>query len=222
MIKGDDLMKKKNIIIAIILLLIVLCYIALIKYVDVKAIGPENTEVGLATINNYFHSLFPYNELFYKISKYLGYLSFLLIGFYAVIGLYQLIKYKSINKVNKTLIVLGCFYIFVLIVYFFFEKVVINYRPVVLDEGLEASFPSSHTMLAICVSLSAILTNSYIKLKNKYKKIFNIGIAILMVLIIISRILSGVHWITDIIGGIIISIFLIYIYYINIKCIKKR
>jgi undecaprenyl-diphosphatase len=112
---------------------------------------------------------------------------------------------------------LGFFYVIVLITYFFFEKVQINYRPVILDEGLEASFPSSHTMLALCVCLSALIMNNYIKFKKNPKKIFNIGIILLMVLIVLSRFLSGVHWFTDIIGGIIISIFLVYIFYISIK-----
>lgn len=210
-------MKNKKTLVAISLFILVILYILLIKFVDVKSIGPENTEVGLATINNFFHNMLPYNETFYKISKYLGYLSFLLIGFYGCIGLYQLIKNKSIKKVDKKIIMLGFFYVIVLITYFFFEKVQINYRPVILDEGLEASFPSSHTMLALCVCLSALIINNYIKFKKNPKKIFNIGIILLMVLIVLSRFLSGVHWFTDIIGGIIISIFLVYIFYISIK-----
>ena len=210
-------MKNKKTLVAISLFILVILYILLIKFVDVKSIGPENTEVGLATINNFFHNMLPYNETFYKISKYLGYLSFLLIGFYGCIGLYQLIKNKSIKKVDKKIIMLGFFYVIVLITYIFFEKVQINYRPVILDEGLEASFPSSHTMLALCVCLSALIMNNYIKFKKNPKKIFNIGIILLMVLIVLSRFLSGVHWFTDIIGGIIISIFLVYIFYISIK-----
>jgi len=210
-------MKNKKTIIAIVLFIVVILYILLIKFVDVKTIGPENTEVGLATINNFFHNMLPYNETFYKISKYLGYLSFLLIGFYALIGLYQLIKHKDFKKVDKKIIMLGFFYVIVLITYFFFEKVQINYRPVILDEGLEASFPSSHTMLALCVCLSALIMNNYIKFKKSPKKIFNIGIIALMILIVLSRFISGVHWFTDIIGGILISLFLVYIFYISIK-----
>ena len=91
-------MKNKKTLVAISLFILVILYILLIKFVDVKSIGPENTEVGLATINNFFHNMLPYNETFYKISKYLGYLSFLLIGFYGCIGLYQLIKNKSMKN----------------------------------------------------------------------------------------------------------------------------
>ncbi len=213
-------MFKNKKLITIISLIIVILYILLIKFVDVQAIGPQNTKVGCATINHFFQNLLPYNDIFYKISKYFGYLSFLLIFFYAFIGLYQLIKYKSIEKVDKKIIMLGFFYIIVLITYFFFEKVSLNYRPVVLDEGLEASFPSSHTMLAICVCLSSIIMNKHIKFKQTPRKIFNIAILVLMAIIVLSRFLSGVHWFTDIIGGILISLFLVYILYISIN--KKK
>lgn len=213
-------MFKNKKLITIISLIIVILYILLIKFVDVQAIGPQNTKVGCATINHFFQNLLPYNDIFYKISKYFGYLSFLLIFFYAFIGLYQLIKYKSIEKVDKKIIMLGFFYIIVLITYFFFEKVSLNYRPVILDEGLEASFPSSHTMLAICVCLSSIIMNKHIKFKQTPRKIFNIAILVLMAIIVLSRFLSGVHWFTDIIGGILISLFLVYILYISIN--KKK
>ncbi len=213
-------MFKNKKLITIISLIIVILYILLIKFVDVQAIGPQNTKVGCATINHFFQNILPYNDIFYKISKYFGYLSFLLIFFYASIGLYQLIKYKSIEKVDKKIIMLGFFYIIVLITYFFFEKVSLNYRPVILDEGLEASFPSSHTMLAICVCLSSIIMNKHIKFKQTPRKIFNIAILVLMAIIVLSRFLSGVHWFTDIIGGILISLFLVYILYISIN--KKK
>ncbi len=209
-------MKDKRKIILISLVTLTILYILLIYFVDVKAIGPENSSVGFATINGFFHNLLPYNELFYKLSKYLGYLSFLLIIFYACIGLYQLIKYKDFSKVDKRIKMLGVFYVVVLITYFFFEKFPLNYRPVILDEGLEASFPSSHTMLALCVCLSAIIINKYIKFKELPRKIFNIGIIALMIAIVLTRFLSGVHWFTDIIGGILISCILVYIYYISV------
>lgn len=184
----------------------------IIKTIDVKSIGPENSSIGLASINNGFHNFLDYNELFYNISKYLGYLSFIIILFYAFIGLKELINKKSIFKVNNKLLLLGAFYILVLAVYFLFEKVIINYRPVLENGVLEASYPSSHTILSICVCLSSIIISKYIFKNKEFVKIFNIVSFILMTLIVITRLLSGVHWLTDIIGGILISLSLIYLF----------
>ena len=133
---------KKNFIYFGLLLLIFIAFTLLIKNVDVQAIGPENSEVGLATINDAFHGIFNYNELLYKISKYLGYISFLIIGLYGIKGLIQLIKEKNLFKVDKKLLILGGFYVVVLLVYILFEFVIINYRPVLEDGVLEASYPS--------------------------------------------------------------------------------
>lgn len=197
---------KKNYIYFGILLLVFIAFTLLIKNVDVQAIGPENSEVGLATINDAFHGIFNYNELLYKISKYLGYISFLIIGLYGIKGLIQLIKEKNLFKVDKKLLILGGFYVVVLLVYILFEFVIINYRPVLEDGVLEASYPSSHTILSICVCASSLMISKNIFKKEKFVKILNVCTYILMFGIIITRVLSGVHWLTDIVGAILISL----------------
>ena len=163
-------MKKlnwKNI--TIILGILSILYIVLLKTIDVRPIGPYHTKVGFATINNFVHVYLPKNTPWYKITKYLGYLTFIIVVYYAWIGLSQLIKYKSIKKVDKKIILLGLFYILVGIVYVFFEKVIINYRPLLMNKELEASFPSSHTMLALCVCGSSLIMSKY-RIKDKKKK----------------------------------------------------
>ena len=108
---------------------------------------------------------------------------------------------------------LGFFYILLGIVYIFFEKVIINYRPVILENELEASFPSSHTMLAICICLSSLLISKYYIKDKKLLNILNKCTWALMIILVIGRTLSGVHWLTDIIGGILISLCLVSLYY---------
>ena len=203
---------KKSFLTFAILLAVFIIFTILIKIIDVRAIGPEKSEVGFASLNDAFHNTFNYNETFYKISKYLGYASFLLIALYGLIGLVQMIKRKSITKVDKNILLLGSFYALVLIVYVFFEKIIINYRPILEDGVLEASYPSSHTILSICVCMSSIIISSRVFKNKKNIKIFNILTLLLMFGIIITRTLSGVHWLTDIIGGILISASLCYLY----------
>lgn len=196
---------NKKIIMFFSFLLFFVVFTLLVKIVDVQSIGPENSKVGFASINELFHNFLGYNDLFYKISKYLGYLSFLIIGLFGVIGLIQLIKRKSIFKVDNTILILGAFYVLVLFTYAFFEIVIVNYRPVLENGVLEASYPSSHTILSICVCMSGILTSNKIFKDKKIIKLFNICSTILMLSIIVFRTISGVHWLTDIVGGIILS-----------------
>jgi len=203
---------KNNLIKFIVFLIAFIIFTIIVKVVDVQSIGPQNSEVGLASINKIFHNFFGYNEFLYNISNVLGYLSFLIIILYGLIGLKELIKKKSIFKVNNKVLTLGSFYVLVLAVYFFFEKVIVNYRPVLEKGVLEASYPSSHTILSICVCLSSIIVSRYVFKNKKYVNTFNIFTIILMGLIVLTRLLSGVHWFSDIIGGILISLSLIYLF----------
>ena len=209
--------KNSNLIKFVSLLIIFIIFTILIKTIDVAGIGPEGSKVGFSSLNESFHNFLGYNDTFYKISKYLGYASFLIIGFYGLLGLKDLIKKKSVLKVNKDILILGAFYVIVLFVYFLFEKVVINYRPVLEKGVLEASYPSSHTILSICVCASSIIISTRLFKNKDYTKIFNICTFILMLGIIITRTLSGVHWLTDIVGGIIISSSLCFLF----KFLKK-
>ena len=140
-----------------IMMFIFIIYTIAVKFVDVKPIGPEKSKVGFAAINVYFRDRFEFNNFWYKISEFFGILVILTACLFAVMALIQFIMRKNIWKVDRNIISLGIFYIFVMCIYVFFEKVIINYRPVILDEGLEASFPSSHTVLAICIMGSAVI-----------------------------------------------------------------
>ena len=210
---------KKNILICILLVLLSIIYTLLVKYVDTSTIGPNGSVVGFSSLNSFVFNLTGNNMTLYKITEILGIIPILIALMYAVIGLIQVIDRKSL-KVDKELIALGILYVVVILVYVFFEKCIINYRPVIIDGVLEASYPSSHTLLSICICGSSLLINKYLFNNKKIYKYINIVSIISMVLIVLGRLLSGVHWASDIIGSIIISITLLKIletYYLSIK-----
>lgn len=204
----------------IILFFIAVVFTVLVKCVDVQSIGPKGSAVGFATINRFVHQLTGENDTWYNITKYLGIIPFLYVLFYAMVGLKQLIIAKKISKVDKKIIALGCFYVVLGLVYILFDKLAINYRPVLEDGVLEPSYPSSHTLLAVCVCLSSIFMNKYYIKNNDLKKYLNLGTLILMILLVLGRLLSGVHWASDIIGGVIISLFLVFGFFTVCKKIR--
>lgn len=219
-------MKKESLLkLTIMCLVISIVYTILVKVVDIASIGPYGSKVGFSSINESFRDLVGYNKTWYTITKYLGVIPFLLVGFFGLIGAKQLYERRSLLQVDKRILLLGCFYVLLGVIYIFFEKVIINYRPFLQEGVLEASYPSSHTMLAICICLTSIyVAKFYIKNKS-FLKAFDCSAIILMLLLVVGRTLSGVHWISDIIGGIIISITLVLVYLTLVKLVdhtKKR
>ncbi len=208
---------KKNFIFSGIPAALFLLLILLVKTADVKAIGPMGSEIGLASLNGFMFKLLGESTFWYKLTELLGYLAILVALAFGALGVYQLIKRKSIKKVDMSLIALGGFYVLVAAVYALFEVVVINYRPVILDSGLEASFPSSHTVLTVCIMATAAMQLTRRISDKKAAGIARwvcIGIAAVTV---IGRLLSGVHWFTDILGGLLISAALVMLYYSVLK-----
>ena len=208
---------KKNFIFSGIPAALFLLLILLVKTADVKVIGPMGSEIGLASLNGFMFKLLGESTFWYKLTELLGYLAILVALAFGALGVYQLIKQKSIKKVDMSLIALGGFYVLVAVVYAFFEVVVINYRPVILDSGLEASFPSSHTVLTVCIMATAAMQLKRRIADKKAAVIAQwvcIGIAAVTV---IGRLLSGVHWFTDILGGLLISATLVMLYYAVLK-----
>ena len=204
-------MKKRNIITAVVSTIIFIVYTILLIKVDVKPIGPNDSSVGFAKMNGWFRDLIGQNNFMYKLSELLGIILLLFVFIYACIGLYQLIKRKSLFKIDREIIILGCFYVVVFALYILFDKVAINYRPILVDGELEPSFPSSHTMLALCVGLSS-LTVSKSYFNKRYIKYFDIVTCVLTALVLAGRMLSGVHWLSDIFGGVILSCALLSIF----------
>lgn len=203
--------KEKNyVLMAVALFVIFVIFTILVKVINVQAIGPEGTSVGFASLNKLFIDAIGYNDFMYTISTVLGYLAILTVPFFGLFGLMQLKMKGGFKNVDKDLYVLAGFYVVVLASYVFFEKVIINYRPIILDEGLEASYPSSHTMMAVSFMLAAAHQFS-VRLK-KNNKAFVIACVVIMIGIIVGRLFSGVHWLTDIIGAVILALAWFYAY----------
>ena len=183
--------------------------IALIKSYDVDAIGPESTSIGLSHLNLAVHNIFGYSKFWYFLTEIFGLVAIGVVLQYAVAGAYQLIKRKSLLKVDTPILLLGGLYVVVFALYGLFEKVVINYRPIIEEgaEHVEASFPSSHTMLVCVVMGSLILMiNKYrLQASSSDRLLIRIIAAVIIVLTVIGRLVCGVHWFTDILGGVIIS-----------------
>ncbi len=210
--------KKKWFKISVCLLIVAVIYTVLVKYVDVKAIGPGDTKVGFAIMNKWFKDLIGYNKLFYTVSKYAGVIPFGFCAYYGLMGLIELIKKKSFKKVNYRYYILACFYAIFVALYFFFEKVIINYRPIVVDGVIEASYPSTHTLLAICLCGTSLIVSKLLIKNNTLRMLADIAAWLLMVVIVFARLISGVHWLSDIIGGIIIS--LTYLSFFKLSLIR--
>ena len=225
-------MKKTNYLLSFILLVIAIVFTILVSKVDVKTVevkpidgvtqsGVLTTDIGFSSLNQSVADKISFNNIFYKISKYAGYLALVFVAFYGFTGLIELMQKKSLKGVNKALYMLAAFYVCVAIVYVLFEVVVINNRPVDMGEGLEASFPSSHTMLALCVCGSSLIASKYIIKKDNFRKCLNLISWVVMLLVVCTRTLSGVHWITDIFGGILISVFMLNVFSNAVKCLDK-
>jgi undecaprenyl-diphosphatase len=194
----------------------------LVKTVDVRAVGPMGSEIGLSEINTYFRDLIGVNMKLYDMTELLGYLAIAVAVYFAGFGVGQLAKRKSIKAVDPDIIVLGGFFAVVICAYVFFEIVVINYRPIITEGKLEASFPSSHTMLSFCVFGGAIhqLLN---RISNKALRVVSVSVcAVLIAATVVGRLLSGVHWFTDIIAGAALSVSLLLFYIGACKAFVKK
>lgn len=211
----------RNIIMSVIMTIFSGVFVYLVKTVDVKAIGPNKSSVGFSGINKAYADMVGSNMTIYKLTEIFGLLVFIIVGVYGLIGIYQLFKRKSLFKVDREIIGLGILYVLMISVYLIFDKIAINYRPIIIDGELEPSFPSSHTMLAICTCVSSLMVyKKYVPSKFNYLVLFST--VLLLTLVFLGRTISGVHWISDILGGVIISLTLLTYFYTIIKWKKTE
>ena len=195
------------------MLAVFVLWTVLIRFVDVEAIGPRQSSVGFATLNGYIHNLTGVNMSLYIITDWLGLVPIGVAFGFAVLGIVQCVKRKSLLKVDRSILTLGGFYIVVMAVYILFEIVVINYRPTLIDGYLEASYPSSTTILVMCVMPTAMM-QLRTRIKNDlFRRCVMLTITVFITFMVICRLVSGVHWITDIIGGALLSTAIVLMYY---------
>jgi len=181
-------------------------------HVDVRAIGPNGSCVGLAALNGYFHNLTGVHLVLYAITDWLGLVPVAFCLAFAVFGLVQWIHRRHILRVDYSLLVLGGFYLLMLAAYLFFEHFVVNYRPVLINGILEASYPSSTTLLVLCVMVTALLQLRLRIQRRFWKCCTTVFIVSFLIFMVAARLLSGVHWLSDIVGGILLSGALVSLY----------
>ena len=181
--------------------------IALLRCVDVAPVGPAGTRVGLSRLNSSFFRLFGVNMLWYDITDWLGFAAVLTAFLFAAAGLSQLIRRKSILKVDREILALGGLYLLAIGLYLLFERVIVNCRPIIMPgcERPEASFPSSHTMLACTIMGSAMLVMDTYVGRIWLCRLLRAACALVIGVTVVGRLVSGVHWLTDIAGGLLIS-----------------
>lgn len=209
------MLKKKSIVLiafSACSLLLFGALILLLGCVDVRAIGPLDSSVGLASLNGAVRDLIGESSLWYDISEVSGLLSLAVAAGFAILGLFRLFRTRSLKKVGIDVYLLGALYVVVMAAYLLFEVWVVNSRPVLQDGVLEASFPSSHTVLALTVLLSAA-DFCFRHLKQRYLRYASSVCCICLALLtVVGRFLSGVHWFTDILGGVLLSASLLCLY----------
>ncbi|MBQ6930821.1 MAG: phosphatase PAP2 family protein [Clostridia bacterium] len=184
----------------------------LIKTLDVQSVGVNGTDIGFAVLNTRFHWLTGVNMSLYTVTDWLGLVPLAACAFFGAVGFVQLVKRKSLSRVDSDIIVSGVYYVVVVLCYLFFEMIPINYRPVLINGAAEASYPSSTTLLVLCVMPSfAFLCNRRLKSKRIIRAI-NIFTLLFSALIVAGRLISGVHWLSDIVGAALLSagLFLVY------------
>lgn len=208
-------MKKENqrkFCIALCLLTAFAVWTAAVRLVDVQPIGPQESGVGFASLNRFVQDLTGVHLSLYSITDWLGLIPLGFVMGFAVLGLVQWIQRNDIRKVDSSILWLGGFYLAVMTVFVFFEEFVVNYRPIRIEGILEASYPSSTTLLVMCVMPTAGM-QLRTRIENRgFRRCIVWAIHAFTAFMVIGRLLSGVHWFTDILGGILVSGGLVMLY----------
>lgn len=203
---------RKNFIVSAILLMVFCLFTAGVRLADVKPVGPDGSCIGFSAVNRLVFDLLGENAFWYNLTELLGAVAICVVAGFGIFGLIQAIKRKSVFKVDGDILLLGAYYVVIAVLYVFFEKFIVNYRPVIIDGVLEASYPSSHTMLVVCVMAAASMQFGK-RVKNKsLRTICRTASVLVAVVTVIGRLASGVHWFTDITGSVILSSGLIMLY----------
>ncbi len=194
------------------LLLMFALWTVLIQCVDVRAVGPNGTKVGFAAWNVWFHTLTGVHMTLYGVTDWLGLVPVLICGCFGIAGLRQWILRKRLFRVDSDILLLGVYYLLVISAYLLFEMIPINYRPILIDGYLEASYPSSTTLLVLSV-MPTLKFQADRRCGSRTLRRLAAGFSVLFsAFMVIGRLIAGVHWATDIVGSVFLSAGLFCLY----------
>ncbi len=185
---------------------------AAVTRIDVQPIGPEGSRVGFAALNEAFHTLTGVHMALYALTDWLSLIPLGIVCGFAALGLAEWIRRRRLRQVDRDILLLGAFYVIVMAAFVFFELYPVNYRPVLIEGILEASYPSSTTLLVMTVMLTTILQCKTRIAHPVFRRTATSLCAVFTVFMVLGRLLSGVHWLSDIIGGILLSAGLVLLY----------
>lgn len=193
----------------------------LIQLVDVRPAGQNGTEIGFAAFNLWFHRVTGVHMWIYTLTDWLGLVPVAVCLGFAALGLVQLIRRKSLLKVEADLLLLGVYYLLVIFGYLFFEMVPINYRPIPIQGIMEASYPSSTVLLVLTVMPTLIFQVGRRSERRGVRTVTTVFAAAFSAFMTVGRLIAGVHWATDIVGSVLLSAGLFLIYTACVRAAEK-
>ena len=204
--------RKRDLLAGIVLVAAFALWTVAIRLIDVQNAGPLGSEVGFATINVWFHRLTGVHMLIYTITDWLGLVPIIICMCFGVLGLVQMIHRRSLLKVDSDILLLGAYYVVVILAYLLFEMMPINYRPILIGGNLEASYPSSTTLLVLSVMPTLKYQSERRIAKPVTRKAIAVFVIVFSAFMVLGRLIAGVHWATDIVGSVFLSsgLFMIY------------
>ena len=197
--------KQKGLIVGGGLLLAFIFWTVLIQRVDVQPVGVNGTSVGFAAVNTWFHRLTGVHMGVYTITDWLGLVPIVVCIGFGILGLWQWIRRKSLLSVDRDILLLGGYYILVILGYLIFEMIPLNYRPILIDGVMEASYPSSTTLLVLSVMPTLLFQVNRRAENQTIRRITAAFVLLFSAFMVIGRLISGVHWLTDIVGSVLLS-----------------
>ena len=204
--------RKRDLLAGIVLVAAFALWTVAIRLIDVQNAGPLGSEVGFATINVWFHRLTGVHMLIYTITDWLGLVPIIICMCFGVLGLVQMIHRRSLLKVDSDILLLGAYYVVVILGYLLFEMMPINYRPILIGGNLEASYPSSTTLLVLSVMPTLKYQSERRIAKPVTRKAIAVFVIVFSAFMVLGRLIAGAHWATDIVGSVFLSsgLFMIY------------
>lgn len=203
---------KRTLTAGMTLIVLFLLWTFLILRVDVQPVGQNGTNIGFASVNTWFHHLTGVHMGVYTITDWLGLVPILICTGFGVLGLVQWVQRKRLKKVDIDITLLGAYYVLVILGYLVFEMIPINYRPILINGAMEASYPSSTTLLVLSVMPTLMFEINRRAKSALIRRAAAVFVLVFSTFMVTGRLIAGVHWLTDIIGAILLSAGLYLLY----------